>query len=432
MLVRNRECAYLKQWGQPASQEEYRQQVPLTDYEALTPWIGRIASGEESVLFQGTPVAFEKTGGSSGGSKLIPYTSEGLEDFRRAILPWLADVANRHHFTGSAYFSLSPACRTREQIAGIPVGLSDIAYIGEAAASIIAQVSAVPPSIGELTDHDEWRKQTLHYLRQASDLELLSAWSPTFLLRLFEGEPTSSLWPRMKVISCWTGGASAEFSGMLQPMFPHVVIEPKGLMSTEAAVTIPDSEGNPVLVDAGFTEFRRGSSVILCDELQPGCEYEVVVTTASGLYRYCTGDIVRFEGRNQTGRSILRFLGRQGLVSDLVGEKLTESFVAHCLQDIVGFCMLVPNGSGDGYSLVTDRSAPEISIETAEKRLMENPQYAYARTLGQLKALASVQVSNPWERYEHYQVEQGVRLGDIKPVALRGERHWVQWFGGRS
>jgi len=432
MLRRNLDCAYLKRWGQPLSREEYRRQVPLIDYDELRPWIERIAAGEASVLFAEQPVAFEQTGGSSGGSKLIPYTQEGLLDFRRALLPWLAEVAARHQLAGSAYFSISPACRKQEYFANAPVGLGDTAYLGETAGAAFAEISAVPPSLGDLVDIDEWRAQTLEYLRQARDLELISAWSPTFLLRLFDGEATETLWPNLKVISCWTSGSSAEFIAALQRMFPQAVIEPKGLMSTEAAVTVPDEMGQPVLCDAGFFEFRSGDEVLLEKALQPEHTYEVVVTTAGGLYRYCSGDMVRFEGRNHVGRPILQFIGRQGLVSDLAGEKLTESFVSHCLQDIAGFKMLVPTSAGDGYMLVVDRSMSGLTVEAIERRLMHNPQYAYARKLGQLKPLELLQVVAPWSRYERFQSQQGVRLGDIKPVALRGERHWVNLFGEQA
>jgi len=428
MLWRNQNCAYLKLWGQPTSLEAYRNQVPLSNYETLQPWIERIATGENSLLFSGRPVAFEKTGGSSSGGKLIPYTTEGLIDFRRALLPWLVNVVNRNRISGSAYFSLSPACRKQEYLAEIPVGLSDINYVGEKAGKIFAEVCAVPASVGQLADYDEWRKQTLHYLKQASELELISAWSPTFLLQLFEGETKGNLLPNLKVISCWADGVSAEYAKALQQLFPHAKIEPKGLMSTEAAITIPDEHGHPVLAEVGFFEFLSGNSVLLESELESEHEYEVVVTTASGLYRYCTGDIVRYIGRNHAGRAVLRFIGRIGLVSDLVGEKLTESFVATCFREIAGYWMLVPNVMGDGYTFVADQTIRLPDINVLEIRLMKNPQYAYARNLGQLKPLTALPVRNLWCYYEQHQAAQGVRLGDIKPVALRTERHWVNLF----
>lgn len=427
VLAANSGCAYLQQYGSPVSPDGYRQQVPLTDYDTLRPWIERIANGDPSLLFDGRPVAFERTGGSSGGSKLIPYTAQGLDDFRRELLPWLAEVARRHDLSGSAYFSLSPACRGQEDMAGVPVGLSDLAYIGEAAGRVIAGVSAVLPSVAGLTDIDEWRRQTLDQLRKAGDLELISAWSPTFLLRLFEGEDTQAQWPDLKVISCWADAASAGYIGPLQRLFPHAVIEPKGLMSTEAVVTVPDAQGKPVLAESGFVEFLHRDGIVTEAELAEEEIYEAVITTASGLYRYRTGDRLRFEGRNGNRRPILRFVGRGSLVSDLVGEKLTESFVDRCLAGVEGMRMLIPARTGDGYLLVVPQQA-KVDAGSVERQLLSNPQYAYARELGQLKHLEVLPVDDPWGRYLRRQSGLGVRLGDIKPVALRNEPEWEALF----
>ena len=85
-------------------------------------WVPQMADSD--VLFAGRPVAYEKTGGSSAGSKLIPYTTQGLADFQCNLLPWLADTVQAFHITGRAYFSISPATRQAESIAGVPVGFA--------------------------------------------------------------------------------------------------------------------------------------------------------------------------------------------------------------------------------------------------------------------------------------------------------------------
>jgi hypothetical protein len=146
------------------------------------------------------------------------------------------------------------------------------------------------------------------------------------------------------------------------------------------------------------------------------------------LYRYRTGDLVRYDGRSISGRPILEFVGRGNAVSDLVGEKLTEPFVAACLENVPGFRLLVPARASNGYVLMTEEGAP-VSIEAIERRLCDNPQYAYARRIGQLEALRLMPIQRLYDRYANAQIEQGVRLGDIKPAALRNERAWVARLG---
>jgi hypothetical protein len=429
MLARNARAAYLREHGSPRTMTAFREQVPVVSYDDLAPWLDRIQSGERDVLFAASPVAFERTGGSTAGAKLIPYSAEGLFDVQRAVVPWLRALVKTHGITGRAYFAISPATRTPERIADIPVGLSDGAYLGEAGGAVLADVTAVPFAVGAITDVGRWRTETLRSLAAARDLELISAWSPTFLLNLLEdiGDP-HALWPRLKVVSCWASAASKPFAEELMARLPHAHLQPKGLLSTEAVVTIPDADDRPVLSEHGYFEFERDDRLHLHHELEAGSVYDVVATTASGLYRYRTGDLVRYDGPSATGRPILEFVGRGNAVSDLVGEKLTEPFVNNCLESVPGFRLLVPASETNGYVLMTEEGA-QVSVDEIERRLRDNPQYAYARRIGQLETLRLMRVRRLYDRYAEAHVAQGARLGDVKPAALRNERTWVARLG---
>lgn len=66
-----------------------------------------------------------------------------------------------------------------------------------------------------------------------------------------------------------------------------------------------------------------------------------MITTAGGLYRYDLGDQIRCIG-HQGATPRLVFEGRAGLVSDLVGEKLNEAFVAGVIARLPVAATLVP------------------------------------------------------------------------------------------
>jgi hypothetical protein len=479
MLARNARTAYLLAHGSPRTVVDFRENVPIVSYEELRPWLDRIRSGEREarrsagvspagpgasrprsaahhafardrsgetplgqparrqrsgrearfgrdLLFAGYPVAFERTGGSTGAAKLITYSGEGLLDFHRCVVPWLDTVVKTHGITGRAYFSISPATRQPERIGGIPVGLPDGAFLGDIAGAVLAEMTAVPFDVAAIDDVALWRSETMRHLAAARDLELISVWSPTFLLSLLDQiDNPHLLWPSLKVVSCWASAASKPFADALAVLLPQAHIQPKGLLSTETVVTVPDIHDQPVLTEHGFFEFERDGRLYLHDELTEGPLYEVIATTASGLYRYRTGDLVRYEGRSRTGRPILEFAGRGNAVSDLVGEKLTDPFVAACLEDVPGFRLLVPSSESNGYVLLAEADA-DISIDVVERRLCGNPQYAYARRLGQLAALRLMPVSRLYDRYARIQAEQGVRLGDVKPATLRNEPVWIR------
>lgn len=427
-LARNANCAYLCRHGSPRTLAAFRSQVPLCRYEDIEPEIHRLAH-EEDVLFIGRPVAFERTGGSSRGPKLIPYTHDGLLDFQRNILPWLASTVARHQITGQAYFSISPATRAPECIGDIPVGLPDGAYLGEAAGRVLAQCSAVPLAAGTITDVEAWLRFTTQHLGAAHDLELISVWSPTFLLRLLERIPDApARWPRLKLISCWADGPSRRYAEEIRRLFPQAQLQPKGLLSTEGCVTAPDETDRHALVPHGFYEFAQGEALFLADELFAGASYELILTTASGLYRYRTGDQVRCEGRNAQGRPVLAFVGRDGLTSDLVGEKLNEPLVQHSLEVLPGFALLLPDHQHSGYVLVCDQAPSDAQLRLVEERLVANPQYAYARALGQLAPLRVLRRPHAAEVHERALLARGTRLGDLKPVSLRTEPFWLPLF----
>ena len=479
-LKRNQSAAYLMEFGvnDHTSLDEFRKRLPLVTYDDLKKYVERVEYGEENVLFSGKPIAFERTSGSSGGNKLIPYTPYSLIDFQAGILPWLADVIDAYGIeSGCAYWSISPATRPEEITpAGIPVGLPDGAYLGNDVIQSFVELSAVPPWVGSIQSVEAWKMSTLYWLLCRNDLALISVWSPTFFLMLLDAlesdhenlvnllgqggnigghelppnvqalnrlntysstRDARALWPALKLVSCWADASSRPYFNELKNRLPQAQFQGKGLLSTEGVSTVPDQSGRPVLaVDSGFFEFLDAQEAsCFAWELQNGSHYEVVMTTSGGLYRYRTGDIVQCEG--YTGDlPILRFLGRQGLASDIVGEKLTEQFVAACLDDITGFRMLVPHVQGKPkYVLIMDKRIDIDSDSLAaslEMRLSQNVQYEYARRIGQLDAVEVLSVEAPLKLFMERMTQSGTRLGDIKVPSLRPETDWLTTFQGNA
>ncbi|MEA5581223.1 GH3 auxin-responsive promoter family protein [Nodularia harveyana UHCC-0300] len=450
------------------SYAEYAARVPIHEYADLAPHIQEMAEGKTQVLCHEPIVAFEMTGGSTQGGKLIPYTAAGLVAFQQAILPWIADLLQHKPEIklGRSYWAISPVSRTSEVTSGgTPIGMvSDADYFGQELAAWMIDLLAVPPEIAMINDISEWQYLTALYLLAAEDLSFISVWSPTFLLQIIQeiqlnydaliadistGKSISSIclpqrgsvlkaavvngiidlqkvWKNLSLISCWTDAAAKAFISQLQDLFPDVLIQGKGLLATEGVVSIPLLGcDTPVLaVDSGFYEFVDDNGKIrLCDELVTGEIYGVIMTTNSGLYRYNLGDKVLVKGWKEA-TPLLEFMGRGGIVSDLCGEKLTEEFVLACLGERRGFAMVVPQiEPHPHYILFLDED--EYDDNTAINQGLKldlafnaNPQYEYARKLGQLAELQVVRVKNPMTSYVNYALSRGQRLGDIKPPVL--------------
>lgn len=453
IIAANRDCAFGKahDFGAIRTIADFRDRVPIRDDAWFAPQITATAADGAPRLTSAAPIAFERTGGSSGGAKLVAYNAALLEAFRSATLVWLDGLLTRFPavMQGRFYATISPATRAPEVTAsGLPIGLgSDAAYLGEALAGHFLALLAVPPQLGLIADPDEWRIATLAALIAAEDLTFVSLWSPTFLLALIDALPqvadavaarlspparlrlaaalagsdidTARLWPMLACISCWTDGASAAFAQSLAARFPHAAIDPKGVLATEAPITLTDGPAArrvPALSQC-FTEFVAADGTEhLCDELAVGETYRAVITTPGGLYRYDMGDLFRCRAIDGAVPE-LEFVGRARLTSDLVGEKLEDSFVAGVLAGLPA--VLAPRRDAVGYEVLIDaRHAGPVDLAAIERGLDANPQYAYARKIGQLAPLALRKINNLPGTMIASGIAAGRVMGDIKTSGL--------------
>lgn len=433
--------------------DAFRAAVPMRPPEAFRGRIDRMAAGETGLLTVDRPIAFEETGGTSAGAKLVPLTAAALVAFRAAVLPWLADLARRRPAVtrGRAYVTISPATRPARTTAdGTPIGLSDAAYLGSDLAEAFAALLAVPAEIARIADVDDWRRATLAHLVEAEDLAFVSVWSPTFLLDLVDALPreaerlapvlspaarrrlaralsapgldTTVLWPRLDTVSCWADAASAPFARRLAERCPQAWIEPKGLLATESAITVPfgGDEGRlPALTSAVIEFVDANGDAHLADDLAPGAAYEVVLTTPGGLWRWAIGDRVACVGRRGPVPRLV-FLGRSGEVGDLVGEKLDEAFVAGVLARLGRPAALVAHVAPPRWELWIDADDldPEAAARRVDTALRANPQWAHARDLGQLPALVGRAKPGFFAARAETRARAGRRLGVEKPTAI--------------
>lgn len=474
MLALNASCSAGKRhaFALMKSYGDFCGEVPVTQYDTSAGEILGMINGEKTLCCENV-LFVAQTSGSSAPAKLIPFTAEKLLNFQKALHPWLLDIVNNWPAvsTGKMYWSISPAqCRAGNNIKADLLGSGDDSvYFGDTLAEPIAAVMLGSRELSRLSNFDEWRSQTLAALLGANDLTMISIWSPTFLLELLAylkkntGKvlsrltdwparradvlreyaagasaefPAAEIWPSLQLISCWADASSRHFIPQLKSIFPAIAIQAKGLLATEGAVTIPwCAAGGSVLSPSScFVEFgAEDGKYRLCDELSVGENYRIVITAHGGLYRYDIGDYVRVTGYYKS-LPILEFLGRGSLISDLCGEKLSEAFAAACLEAVPGFAMLAPVKEGHlRYALIVDavrvaaRDLPHV-VAAVEEKLQHNPQYRYARQLGQLEALAGQRVGEPVKRYESLCLSAGKNLGSLKFLSLTNDLNLAREF----
>lgn len=431
----------------------FQSKVPIVDYEILAPWIERQKAGEAAVLTRQPIRRFEQTSGSTGAVKTIPYTAALLGSFDSLFRIWACDLLDHR---------LRP--RTGRLFASVSPGLADdAAYLSGGLRRLLRPFLAAPPELGHLTDPADFRDALAVTLAAEAGLEVISVWSPTFLLVLFDhlavhrerllpalragrlqraGRsfdfrslsrdraalletdpiPWGRLWPGLQLVSCWTAAAARRPAARLQALLPGVPMQGKGLIATEAPVTVPliGAPGDAPLLDEVFLELEsEDGEVHLLHELVSGASYRLILSQKGGLLRYRLGDRVQVTGYvSQT--PCLVFLGREKNVCDLAGEKLNEDFVAATLDACLpaaGLRLLVPVAdTRAGYVLLTDDAA--AVAERIDARLQHAFRYRQARRLGQLGPLQVVITADMATRVHDFFMAEGLRWGDVKDRAL--------------
>jgi hypothetical protein len=249
-----------------------------------------------------------------------------------------------------------------------------------------------------------------------------------------------TIWPFLKIISCWGDGSAELAIADLQRRFPNTLIQRKGLIATEAFVTIPFPKSQTLAVCSHFFEFiDKQGKIHLAHELGQNETYEIVVTTGGGFWRYRLQDEVQVTGFVRQTPS-LRFLGRKGIVSDHFGEKLSETFVAQSIQETMAdlsltprFALLAPDESGmkKCYTLYAEGEVQSELAPRLDVLLMKNPHYAWCRKIGQLQALRLFHIKTGGHKiFLDHEFSRKKRLGEIKPIALSLQSDWTQVFDG--
>lgn len=151
-------------------------------------------------------------------------------------------------------------------------------------------------------------------------------------------------WPHLQVVGVWTGGSVGAYLHTLRKYYGDIPVRDHGLSASEGRMTIPlggqSSEG--VLdITSHYFEFipeeEQGTAsptILEAHELEPGRNYFILMTTPSGFYRYDIHDVVRCNGFYQT-TPLLEFLHKGAHISNITGEKISESQVVAAVRDCV-------------------------------------------------------------------------------------------------
>ena len=438
--------------GAVSSYQELVGALGVTDYEIYRPYVERVARGEQSALLgKGEKLSmFALSSGTTGKPKQVPVTETFLRNYRQGWRYWLSGLYNDHReLWYRKAFQISGPPDDYHSASGIACGAIsgltsrmqnklvrnhyagplEVSYISETASRYYAAmrlaaeddvalaITASPAMLNAMARCVQ--SHTDEFLRDIHDGTL---WRECIMeeglrARLSRGlKPNARLagalakkidgdgilprhiW-RVSAIGCWTGGTMGLNIPQLRRYYGDVALRDIGLIASEGHMTIPleDGYGGGVLdIGSNFYEFIPVDELegwsgagLLCDELEEGKKYFIILTTPSGFFRYNISDVVEVTGYMGSA-PIIRFLNKGSRISSVVGEKLSEHNVVEALGkacrafgwgEICEESVLCPqwgdppfyrlNADADAFSAMAEGTSGKELTEALDKALAE-------------------------------------------------------------
>ncbi len=293
--------------------EDFVQQVPLRDYEALKPYIEKIKQGVHNVLWKGQPIYFSKTSGTTSGVKYIPITKDSIPNHintaRNALLCYMAETGNTKFANGKLIFlSGSPVL---ERVGGVPTGrLSGIVnhHIPKYLRS-----NQLPSFTTNCID--EWEEKLDKIVEETIDqnMTLISGippWMQMYFDRLIEksGKKVGELFPNFNVMV--QGGVNFEpYKAKLFESIGRKIDTIELYPASEGFFAFQDTqteEGMLLNTNSGiFYEFvpageifNENPSRLTLKDVRVGENYALIINSNAGLWGYNIGDTIKFVSTN--------------------------------------------------------------------------------------------------------------------------------------
>jgi len=324
--------------------EEYKQAVPIRDYEQFKGYIDQIKEGKHNVLWKGQPMYFAKTSGTTSGVKYIPITKDSIPNHfntaRNAVFCNVTETGNLGFAEGKLIFlSGSPEL---ERIGGIPTGrLSGI--VNHQVPNYL-RTNQLPSY--ETNCIEEWETKLDKIVEETIDQDMtlvggIPPWMQMYFDRLTEksGKKIKDLFPNFSVLV--HGGVNFEpYRARLFESIGKPVTTIETYPASEGFFAFQDSqqaEGLLLNSNSGiFFEFVPAGEIfnenptrLQLKDVKIGENYAIIVSTNAGLWAYNIGDTVKFVSTDPyrlvvTGR-IKHFISAFG--EHVIGEEVEYSLL---------------------------------------------------------------------------------------------------------
>lgn len=346
------------------SHTDFIKQVPIRDYEALKPYVERVVSGEENILWKGKPIYFAKTSGTTSGSKYIPITKESMpthvEAARNAILMYINETGSAKFVNGKMIFLQGSPVLNEQN--GIQLGrLSGIVahYVPK-----YLQKNRLPS--WETNCIEDWETKVDAIVNETlkEDMTIISgipSWVQMYFerLQLKTGKKIGDVFKNFNLFIF--GGVNyepyrAKFENLIGRKVDSIELYP----ASEGFFAFQDKQnekGMLLQLNSGiFYEFVQADTFfdekpkrITIKDVEVGVNYVMIISTNAGLWAYNIGDTVQFTS-TKPYRVIVS--GRIKHFISAFGEHVIGKEVEQAMQEAI---------EGTGTQITEFTVAPQIN-----------------------------------------------------------------------
>ncbi len=253
------------------------------------------------------------------------------------------------------------------------------------------------------------------------------------------------VWPRLShIIGVGTGGFKA-YSDKIRSLYTGEGVKQYkvGLSASEGIYSVPfelDCEDSALIPDSVFYEFLPldagddFSQIVTMDALEPGRDYELIITNLSGFYRYRMRDAIRISGR-YNALPTMQFLYRIDQTVSIMGEKTTEVALQAAAEntakeldfELIDFSMYPDTeASPVRYAYFMELGkvpdglrAKEIRYVLEKKLAEANPSMGDKVKTGKCGATRlNILEPESYMLYRDLMLSKGVASGQLKPVRI--------------
>lgn len=292
---------------------QFREQVPVRDYEGLKNYFEKIKAGEENVMWPGKPLYLSKTSGTTSGVKYIPITRASIPNHinstRNALLSYIHETGNSKFLDGKLIFiSGSPALETMN---GIPVGrLSGI--VNHHVPAYLRR-NQMPTYATNCIDDWETKVETIANETLHENMSFISGippWVQMYFDKLHEktGKRIKDIFPNFNLFVY--GGVNFEpYRNKLEQSIGKKVDSIELYPASEGFIAYQDSQKDNsllLMVNSGIyyefipvsEYFHNNPTRISLKDIELGVNYAIILNTNAGLWGYSLGDTVKFVSKD--------------------------------------------------------------------------------------------------------------------------------------